>query len=356
MQRAGEAMNILAKDELKMNGIDLMGQQQPTFSIILPTYKRPRQLFTCLESLARLDYPRERFEVIVVDDDGNASPQAVVASFHHQLDITLLAQPHAGPAAARNTGAGKAKGRFLAFTDDDCQPAPDWLTTLAVRLAAMPDCAIGGRTINALPQNRYATSSQLLIDYLYSYYNAITNQSRFFTSSNLALPTDRFMAIGGFDTSFTRAGAEDREFCSRWLNHKYRMTYSPDAVVYHFHTLNFRTFWRQHFNYGRGAFHFHQVRARLGQEPLRLEPLSFYLNLLQFPFSQVKDRRALLLSALLVVTQAANAAGFFWEMRKRTRPDLIRDKDGSTRACKSVGRTILPSRESVEEMTIAEKR
>ncbi len=294
-----------------------MGQEQPLFSIVIPTHDRPRQLATCLQSLACLDYPRDRFEVIVVDDGSETPPEAVVASFCGQLDVTLLTQAHAGPAAARNTGAARAKGKFLAFTDDDCAPAPDWLQSLTARFARASDCAIGGRTLNALPDNLYLTASQLLVAYLYGYYNANPDQARFFTSNNLAMPTDRFHTMGGFDTTYTRTAAEDRELCDRWLHHGYRMTYAPEALVYHAHVLTFRAFWRQHFRYGRGAFYFHQARAHRARGRIRLEPLSFYLNLLRYPFSQVQGWHALLLAALLVMSQVANATGFFWEWTNR---------------------------------------
>jgi len=44
----------------------------PTFSVVIPTYRRPERLVACLRSLAALDYPRDRFEVIVVDDGSGA--------------------------------------------------------------------------------------------------------------------------------------------------------------------------------------------------------------------------------------------------------------------------------------------
>ncbi|HWO41018.1 MAG TPA: glycosyltransferase [Candidatus Eisenbacteria bacterium] len=289
---------------------------QPTFSIIIPTFNRPQKLKSCLESLARLDYPRDRFEVAIVDDESDAPPDAAVAPFRAELDILLLKQSHAGPAAARNTGAAAAKGRYLAFTDDDCQPAPDWLTKLAARYGSLPDCAIGGRTVNGLTHNPYAACSQLLIDYLYSHYQA-SSGGLFFTSNNLALPAEMFRKMGGFDTTFTCAGGEDRELCNRWLAQGYPMLYAAEAIVYHFHTLDLFTFWRQHFNYGRGAFRFHRLRAASGQRSLRVEPLSFYFKLLRFPFAKAQNGEALLQSALLFVTQAANASGFFWEMASR---------------------------------------
>jgi hypothetical protein len=62
----------------------------------------------------------------------------------------------------------------------------------------------GPSTINALPDNPYATASQEIIDVVYRYYNAEAGQARFFTSNNLALSAEGFRAIGGFDPAFTR--------------------------------------------------------------------------------------------------------------------------------------------------------
>lgn len=288
-----------------------MRQEQPFFSIIIPTYNRPERLFICLQSLARLDYPRDRFEVIVVDDGSEMSLENVVETFKEQLDLTLLSQPNAGPATARNAGAKLAKGEFLAFTDDDCTPAPDWLQALAARFAAAPEGAIGGRTVNALSDNLYSTASQILIDYIYGYYNINSQQASFFASNNFALPAERFRTIGGFDTSFPLAAAEDREFCDRWLHKGYKMIYAPEIIVYHAHQLTFPTFWRQHFNYGRGAFCFHKVRAQRASDRIKVQPLSFYLNLLTYPFSQKSPQSAVWLTGLLFVSQVANVVGFF---------------------------------------------
>ena len=135
-------------------------------------------------------------------------PEAVVNVFSDQLDIKLFTQANAGPASARNSGFSLAKGEFLAFIDDDCTPAPDWLQTLAVRFASKPEHAIGGRTVNALPDNTYSTASQMLTDYLYTYYNAYHPQGRFFTSNNLAMPVGQFNMMGGFDTTIPCARGE----------------------------------------------------------------------------------------------------------------------------------------------------
>ncbi|MGL5065620.1 MAG: glycosyltransferase [Microcoleus sp.] len=137
------------------------------FSIIVPTYDRPQKLAACLDSFAKLKYPSDRFQVIVVNDSTKISIESTVSPFQSKLNLQLLSQPNSGPATARNTGAFAAKGKFLVFTDDDCTVAEDWLQALENRFLKTPDCLLGGRTINALPDNIYSTASQQLIDYLY---------------------------------------------------------------------------------------------------------------------------------------------------------------------------------------------
>ena len=137
-----------------------MTDPTPRFSIVIPTYDRPRPLSACLEAMSGLEYPRDRFEVIVVDDGSPEPPEAAAAPFRDRLDLTLLRLPHAGPATARNAGASRARGEYLAFTDDDCAPDPGWLHALAARFAAEPGGLLGGRTINRLPENPYSSASR----------------------------------------------------------------------------------------------------------------------------------------------------------------------------------------------------
>jgi len=287
-----------------------MEKSYPFVSVIIPTYERASQLSVCLGALAAQDYPRECFEVLVVDDGSATSPEDSVETFRHQMNVRLLKQLHSGPAAARNYGAAHAKGSFLAFTDDDCVPAPGWLRSLATCFVSFPDCAVGGRTINELANNPYSTVSQLIVDYLYACWNPDPEHATFFTSNNLAVPAKCFHAVGGFDASWTRAAGEDRDLCDRLIARGYRLIYAPNTLVRHAHPLTFRTFWQQHFNYGCGAYRLHQLRSRRDARGNRFEPLTFYLKMLGYPFARTRDRKAVLLAVLLAVAQAANAAGW----------------------------------------------
>lgn len=290
--------------------------QNPEFTIIIPTYNRPECLQQCLQSLTQLNYPTGQFEVIVVDDGGPTPLDKVIATVEHSLNVRLLRQSNSGPAKARNAGAKEAKGKYLAFTDDDCTPAPDWLDRLHQHFATNAHVLIGGQILNALPDNPFSSASQILIDYLYSYYNQKSETANFFTSNNIAISKELFHKIGGFDHSYPMAAAEDRELCDRWLQQGHTLLYADDVQVQHAHHLSLKSFWRQHFNYGRGAFHFHLVRAQRKAEAIKLEPLSFYFRLLTYPFKKYLGWWAVSLSGLLFLSQIANTAGFFLERNK----------------------------------------
>lgn len=290
-----------------------MTAPSPLFSVIIPTYNRPQALAACLGAIARSTLAPTDYEVIVVDDGSAVSLAPVVARFVSLLPVALLSQPHRGPGAARNAGAALARGRFLAFTDDDCLPAAAWLARLAKRFDGCANAAVGGRTLNALESNPYAAASQLLNHYLYDYYLVESRDGGFFATNNLALPRARFLALGGFDTGFPVPAAEDREFCNRWRCHGFDFLYAPEAVVCHAHDLTFPAFMRQHFIYGRGAHHYHHTRKVQQQTPVQLEPLAFYRNLFRYPFRQGGGRKAVGLSALLALAQTVYAIGYFGE-------------------------------------------
>ncbi len=292
-----------------------MSGKRPYFSIIIPTYNRPQQLARCLQSLVKVTYARDRFEVIVVNDGGERPLPELIANISRAINLRVISQPNQGPATARNIGAAAAIGTYLVFTDDDCTPAHDWLDCLAEGVGE--ETAVGGQTINAFPENVFSTTSQLLIDYLYTYYNQPIGT--FFTSNNFAVPQKLFLEVGGFDTNMPLAAGEDREFCDRWRYLGHSLRFVPEAIVTHWHWLTAGSFLRQHVNYGRGAWQYHQIRAQRKQVPLRLEPILFYLNLVRFPFGKQRFFPAVIHANLLAAAQAANAAGFLISKRKGAR-------------------------------------
>lgn len=293
-----------------------MSPALPQFSVVVPTYERPEQLAACVRALSRLDYPRGRFEVLIVDDASARPPRELTESLGGALDVRLLEQAkNAGPAAARNLGARHARGEFIAFTDDDCEPERGWLRAFAARFAEAPARIVGGRTVNALADNPYSETSQLIIDVVYAHFNRDSGDARFFASNNFAVHAESFRAVGGFDETFRTS--EDREICARWRSRGLGMTYEPGAVVRHSHGLTLGSLWRQHFGYGRGALRFHRARAGAGDGPFKPDS-DFYTKLMRAALTQTPKTKAARLTTLLLWSQAANAAGFFYEKLRPT--------------------------------------
>ena len=285
------------------------------FSVVIPTYARAESLRACLAGCRALDYPAGRFEVVVVDDGDNETTRQVVADFLHLLPLVYIPQPtRMGPASARNAGAAAARGHYVVFIDDDCVPEPRWLRGLDEVLgdAGSPVLA-GGRIENDSSGNVFAMASQNLVEFLYEWYNADPRDARFFASNNLACARAAFAEIGGFDASFPRAAAEDRDFCDRWRERGWRLLSAPNAVVRHRHRLTFQSFVRQHFGYGRGAVYLHQGRERRGVRRPKLEPLRFYWRLLTYPVHHRCEGPRPALVALAFASQVAYAAGFYRE-------------------------------------------
>lgn len=283
----------------------------PSFSVVVPTRRRPRQLAACLAALGALEYPAQRLEVVVVDDDDErGESESRLRGIAGGLDLKLVRAGGRGPAAARNVGAACAEGDLIAFTDDDCLPSPAWLRAFAARLGPAPERVVGGCTRNALAGNRYSRASQYIASFAYAFYNDDPGHARFFASNNLAMSSAVLAALGGFDPALRTC--EDRDLCDRVIEHGYAMTYVPAAVVRHAHRLDLAGFWRQHFGYGRGAWELR--RRRLRRRPAgRPDESGFHRRLAACAWEERHAPGWAALVALLALWRAANAAGFGYQ-------------------------------------------
>jgi len=301
------------------------------FSVIVSTRNRPAQLKSCLEALRALSFPGEDFEVIVVDDGGDLSLDRICEPFRQRLDLLSLRQERNGPGPARNRGAAAARGRFLAFIDDDCRPDPNWLRAFHLHLTNRPDELIGGKVVNALTANVFSATAQVILDSVYAYYNPVPDRAHFFASSNLAVSREKFRQIGGFPEPWPVPAAEDRTFCYAWRQRGWRLSYAPEAVVEHRHKLDLLSFWRLYVRYGRGAFLYHRIRDRDDDFGGINPDAAFYRECLR----RGTDNRSILETAktlsLLATWQVANAAGYLMERCNFSRKPTTHELAG--RAC-----------------------
>jgi glycosyltransferase involved in cell wall biosynthesis len=287
----------------------------PQISVVVPTFNRPHLLPRLLASLAR---QRDiRVEIVVVDD-GSPQPVNLSSLARQGPPLRLVRQPNRGPAAARNTGARLARGPIIAFTDDDCEPRPDWARKLAdaVGTGGHPTLA-GGTTRNAVNGNLFSAASQDIANNLSTAFSS----EPFFASNNFAVPRDAFLALEGFDESYPLAAGEDRAFCRDWIAKGWRMASAPGAVVDHHHVLTPRCYWRQHYRYGRGAFRFHKGTGQTGSMTARARQC---LALVAHPARANPGIDGLGRSALVGIAQVPTLFGFLAEARDETWARLSR--------------------------------
>jgi glycosyltransferase involved in cell wall biosynthesis len=176
-------------------------QTRPTVSVVIPTRNRSHLLERALEGLAAQTLPSEQFEVIVVSDGSTDDTEGVVERFRQRAsNVRFLSQPHRGPAAARNRGIGLARGRIVAFTDDDCIPDKDWLRNLIGCFDENPQAlGVEGKTI---------TEEQKVTPLTHQIVNLRGGFSR--PTCNVSYLREVLAKLGGFDEGFVFS-AEDED-------------------------------------------------------------------------------------------------------------------------------------------------
>jgi len=288
----------------------------PLVSIVIPTYARPERLRDCLAALARQTMAADAFELVVVDDGSPQPVEPPADTVPTGPAVRIIRQQNAGPSAARNRGVQEARGELIALTDDDCLPAPTWLESLVAAHRQCPDALVGGITVNGLVDNLFATTSQMIIDLVYEHFNRDHEAAYFLTSNNMLCSRSTYSALGGFDTSFPRAGAEDRDFCDRWRASGRPLRLVAAATIEHRHCQNLGQFLALHYRYGRGAY-VYQAKRRLRGSGTMQEDMGFHSNLIRQLPRHLRQHRGLGRKAQIVsaiaIWQATNAVGFFRE-------------------------------------------
>jgi glycosyltransferase involved in cell wall biosynthesis len=199
----------------------------PFLSIIIAHLNQPEYLLRCLRSLQEQDYPRDRYEIIVVDNGSASPPRDVVARFDNtRLEIELTP----GPGPARNKGAHGARGDVLAFIDSDEFAHAQWLRAIGVRFAASSDRIVLGGDVRIACDNPQRPTLLEAYESVFAYrQQEYIEKQGFSGTGNLAVRRADFFLIGpfgGIDVS------EDRAWGREARARGFRIVYVPGMVVF----------------------------------------------------------------------------------------------------------------------------
>ncbi len=247
-QKTERFLNLLVrKGFLESSGTESLFSP-PFVSVIVPVRNRAEMIAECLRSLHALDYPREKIEIIVVDDASQDNTSAVVSEFQ----VKLIRLPERRQAAwCRNSAAGQARGELLAFIDSDCLADALWLKDL---VPAFRDPAVGavGGVVEAYRGqgglDRYETvKSSLKVS---SRHRRSGPDDRLFyvPSCNLVVRKEIFLQVGGFRADL-HVG-EDVDLCWRLQDHGFEVEYRPSGKIHHKHRNRLWPFCLRRFQYG----------------------------------------------------------------------------------------------------------
>ncbi len=223
----------------------------PKYSIIIPVYNRPQEVDELLESLTKQTY--KNFEVLIIEDGSTNTCEKVFERYSDLLTIRYFVKPNSGPGPSRNFGYRHAVGDYFIVFDSDCLLPSRYLENVESFLKHCPRDAWGGpdrghRDFTNRQQAMAFTMSSVLTTG--GIRGGSRNEEKFQPRSfNMGISKDVFLKTGGF--KFDRY-AEDIEFSIRIQKSGFKVGYIPDAYVFHKRRTDFRKFFWQVYNFGRG--------------------------------------------------------------------------------------------------------
>jgi len=225
-----------------------------SISVVLPVYNSASTLERCLQALSLQSF--NNFELIVVDNGSTDSSLAIIESWLEKFPagMRLIQESRQGAAAARNSGVRASRGHWLAFTDSDCEPDQDWLSTGWKLIAKNSPEAMAGSAWGTMQGGLSAkllglTTLSIGLQEHWRDSNGETGANGFATA-NFWIEKVLFDQLHGFDEELTVSG-EDYDLCARiYALHK-RILYSPSLKVLHHHAPGVSDLLSKAVRYGR---------------------------------------------------------------------------------------------------------
>jgi len=170
----------------------------PTFSIIIPCYNEEKNLFSCLKAVFNQTLPKNKYEVIVVDNASTDKTHLVAKKF----PVRVIKEPIKGLIKARTAGLKKALGKYIINLDADCLVPKDWLKKIYRHFQKDPQVALVTGPYICLPKGKNHDYWNAFLSFSLHIWNKIFKAALVYYGGNVALKKSLFLKIGGYDFRF----------------------------------------------------------------------------------------------------------------------------------------------------------
>ncbi len=228
----------------------------PNISVVVPVLNAERDINRCIKSLTNQNYPKDRYEIIIVDNGSVDNTMTILNRYYRYYNnIKIIYEPNKGSYSARNTGTKNSKGEIIAFTDSDCIVSENWIRELSKGfISDNIGCVVGA--VHSYQDN--VQQSDTLVE-RFSKNKDIMSQKRTLNSNflpygetaNVAFRKSVFGRIGYFDEIFKSGGDADIAWRMQLLT-TYKLIYRQESIVEHHHRVTLKDLFLQHFKYGLG--------------------------------------------------------------------------------------------------------
>lgn len=261
-------------------------------SVIIPTHNRAEILEKCLEHLHNSQFPKNKFEIIVIDDASTDNTEHVVINAQKQnQNISYYKQKKAGQGVARNFAVNKAQAKVCVLIGDDMFVHKRFLEEhyRIHKLHPEQNFACLGQilwdpSIKINSFMKWLTQENLFLGKFGGHqfaFNQLQNKKfadyRFFYTSNLSLKTE-LLQKHSFDPWFDSYGWEDVELGYRLeKKEELKIVYNPEAISYHHHEISIDSFKDRMISIGKGAIKFQNKHPELNKVPTGFKYIFFKL-------------------------------------------------------------------------------
>lgn len=216
-------------------------------SIIICTYNRDKYVGPLLESIAKNDYPKNDYEILLVDNNCTDNTRSVCENFvksHPDIIFRYVIETEQGLSAARNKGIKEAKGEIIIYVDDDALVDTNYIRSFAEHFIAHPETMAAGGPIEPLYETEEPLwmspyTKALLTGWMnYGDYVREYPQGRYPGGGNAAYRKKVFDKIGLFNTELGRKGSallasEEKDIFDKMHSLGMKIEYLPTPILHH---------------------------------------------------------------------------------------------------------------------------